>query len=54
VAVASPIERNSVVVHVRDAQVLVLHDNFRMNTGYGRYGAAYNMVVLIKNFRVFE
>jgi hypothetical protein len=21
-------------------------DNFRMNTGYGRYGAAYNMVGL--------
>jgi hypothetical protein len=25
-----------------------------MNTGYGRYGAAYNMVVLIANLRVFE
>ena len=31
-------------------------DNFGMNTGYGRYGAAYNMVGLIyfnDNFRVF-
>jgi hypothetical protein len=24
----------------------VKHDNFRMNTSYGRYGAAYNMVAL--------
>jgi hypothetical protein len=23
-----------------------LYDNFRMNTGYGRYGATYNMVGL--------
>jgi hypothetical protein len=23
---------------------LLCYDNFRMNTGYGRYGAAYNMV----------
>jgi hypothetical protein len=23
------------------------NDNFRMNTSYGRYGAAYNMVALI-------
>jgi hypothetical protein len=29
-------------------------DNFRMNTSYGRYGATYNMVVLIANFRAFE
>jgi hypothetical protein len=26
-------------------------DNFRMNTRYGRYGAAYNMIGLMKNFR---
>jgi hypothetical protein len=24
-----------------------------MNTSYGRYGATYNMVALMKNFRVF-
>jgi hypothetical protein len=30
------------------------NDNFRMNTGYGRYGATYNMVVLIANFCAFE
>jgi hypothetical protein len=30
-------------------------DNFRMNTGMvARYGATYNMVALITNFRVFE
>jgi hypothetical protein len=25
---------------------VTVNDNFRMNTGYGRYGAAYNMVGL--------
>jgi hypothetical protein len=29
----------------------IADDNFRMNTGYGRYGAAYNVVALMKNFR---
>ncbi len=35
---------------------MAIDDNFGMNTGYGRYGAAYNMVGLIyfnDNFRVF-
>jgi hypothetical protein len=32
----------------------MMDDNSRMNTGYGRYSAAYNMVVLIANFRAFE
>jgi hypothetical protein len=27
-------------------KVLARDDNFRMNTGSGRYGAAYNMVAL--------
>jgi hypothetical protein len=30
-----------------DDAVWVVHDNFRMNTRYGRYGAAYNMVGLL-------
>jgi hypothetical protein len=27
--------------------LLMMSDNFRMNTRYGRYGAAYNMVGLL-------
>ena len=37
-----------------DGEGRVMADNFRMNTDYGRYSAAYNMVVLIANFCVFE
>jgi hypothetical protein len=32
----------NVNVHSRECDIE--GDNFRMNTGYGRYGAAYNMV----------
>jgi hypothetical protein len=35
------------MVHYCQLWMVLQIDNFRMNTGYGRYGAAYNMVALI-------
>jgi hypothetical protein len=35
------------IIRKRQFNLLGKFDNFRMNTGYGRYGAAYNMVTLI-------
>jgi hypothetical protein len=40
------IEKASLATAVEDLTVVASNDNFRMNTGYGRYGAAYNMVGL--------